>query len=199
VIFVGNGAGALGPSEKAKRVLTSRGIELAEGTLERGQVGAARNAGLEIALMLGAEQIAFFDDDDHYLPGYLKTIEESSKPFRIVGSRPHHVIDDDGTFATTFPDEGAGPVEWLNGGTLSFEAEIAKRLRFPITPFGEDVIFCRLAKELGFEVWDIGPGHFVYERRSQGEHAWKRDARKHLSAFYRVRPAKFPSGEVPAF
>jgi hypothetical protein len=104
------------------------------------------------------------------------------------------VIDDVGTFRTEFPESGS--VDWLNGGTLSFGADIARALRFPLTPYGEDVIFCQLAKGLGFEVWDIGPGPFVYERRTLGVHAWKRDARKHLETFYHIKPAKFPEEQT---
>ena len=107
-----------------------------------------------------------------------------------VGSRPHVTADDRGLYRISYPGGPArGECEWLNGGSQAYPASVARRLRYPIVPYGEDTFFCLLGKQLKIRTYDIGPGHFVYDRRGPtSHHAWSRDAREHARYFFDVEP-----------
>ena len=186
LLVCGNGEGVLGLKLEEGERLAMAGIEVVMLQLPEPNVCRARNSGLDYAAHMGFDWLAFLDDDDHYLPTYLERIGEYAAPNRIVGSRPHTVVDDRGVFRVHYEPD-TGPCEWLSGGTHAFGPDVAKRLRYPIVPFGEDVMFCLLAHQIGIEVYDVGPGEFLYDRRgAPADHAWPRDARKHLGYFART-------------
>ena len=148
----------------------------------------ARNAGLDYSLAQGYPWLAMIDDDDHYLAGWLELVDAHAKEGRITGARPHTVVDDQGVFQTHY-EPAVGVVEWVNGGTQAYSADVARRLRYPITPYGEDVMFCLLGRQIGIETYDVGPGEWLYDRRGKAsDHAWPRDARQHLAYFAKVSP-----------
>ena len=190
VIIAGNGGGVVGLEMDQANRLAEAGIEVVMLQLPEANLCKARNAGLEYALRLEAEWLIQWDDDDHYLPGYLEAVSRWAADDRIVGSRPHVVADDQGLFRVTFAGGPArGPAEWLNGGAQAYPASVARRLRYPLTPYGEDIFFCLLAKQLRIQTYDVGPGHFVYDRRgSVTAHAWRQDARKHMAWFHHTEP-----------
>ena len=165
--------------------LALAGIEIVMLQLPEANLCKARNAGLEYALRLEAEWLMQWDDDDHYLPTWIATVSHWAAPDRIVGCLPYTLVDDRGLFGVRYTQQHqGGPVEWVGGATHSYPASIARRLRYPEVPAGEDVLFCKLAAQLGIASYDIGPGHFVYERRgARDSHAWKKDARSHIALF----------------
>jgi glycosyltransferase involved in cell wall biosynthesis len=186
VIICGNGAGILGLDLKDAERLSLAGIETVMLQLPEANVCHARNAGIEYALHLhregtGTDFLTYFDDDDHYLPGWLELVDAHAAENRIVGCRQHTIVDDRGVFRVHY-EPAEGPADWLSGGTLAFGVDVALRLRFPIMPYGEDCMFCLLAKGLGIEVEDVGPGEYLYDRRGAAtSHAWPRDVRQHMS------------------
>lgn len=181
VIIAGNGKGIGGLAALDRKLLTDKGIRVDELKIPVSHQSIAKNRGIEHALGTGAEWITIFDDDDHYLSGWLARVDECSAERRIVGARPHHVVDDGGLFRVVY-DPAEGVVDWVNGGTISCSAETASRFSYPVTDHGEDVLYCLLAKTRDVETYDVGPGEFVYDRRGI-DHAWVQDARTHYTHF----------------
>lgn len=186
LVVVGNGAGRDGLRADDLARIAVLGIEPVAARCPIAHPAHARNRGLDVALELGAEWIMCVDSDDHYGPGCLASLDAAAGPKRLVGKRPHRVIDDLGAFECQHPSP-VGRSQWVGGALQAYPAELARKLRYPDIAAGEDVLFCMLAERLGFEVWDTGPADFVYERRGAG-HAWQKNARRFMGFFTPIVP-----------
>ncbi|HTQ02950.1 MAG TPA: glycosyltransferase family A protein [Polyangiaceae bacterium] len=142
---------------------------------EGGSPARARNAGLALVRAL-ASLVAFWDDDDTYLPGYLsETVETliAGGPRRVVGKHVRYVRFDDGLYCFHAEQDS-----WL-GGTLGGWTETIPE--FP-DQHGEDRAWFFECERLGFERVTLSPLHFIYDRRS-GSHVWRASRVVTLAAF----------------
>lgn len=186
LVVVGNGAGRDGLRADDLARIAVLGIEPVAARCPIAHPGHARNRGLDVARELGAEWIMCLDSDDHYGPGCLASLDVMADERRLVGKRPHRVIDDQGLFECKHPVP-VGPSQWVGGAVQAYPAELATRIRYPDIAAGEDVLFCVMAEKLGWLVWDTGPEDFVYERRGPG-HAWQKNARRYMGFFTPLVP-----------
>lgn len=131
-----------------------------------GTPARARNAGLERAKELGGPVI-FWDDDDYYGSGYVTEALEQleGNPRRVLGKPVRFVEFDDGIFLFL----GRQGVSFL-GGTMAGWAEELPAI--PDLACGEDLEWCRLLLQLGFELRSTGGRHYLYNRKRGIKHAW---------------------------
>jgi glycosyltransferase involved in cell wall biosynthesis len=195
VIIVGNGGGVAGLDRADQERIEKRGIEVVNVRCPLPHPSHARNRGKKVALELGSDWIAMIDSDDHYGPGFLRDLRLSARRHRLVGKRPHLVIDREGAFRVRYAPPLAGRVPWLTGAAQAYEAELARMLDYPVTSQGEDVMFCIMARRLGWEIHDTGPHDYVYERRGT-THQWQQNVRVYMARFQPVEPVEL---ELPWF
>jgi hypothetical protein len=188
LLVVGNGGGADGLTPDDCRRVELGGIELIPVRCPIAHPSHARNQGMLKAVELGADWVCMIDSDDHYGPQFLSELVLASRPLRMVGKRPHYVVDNDGAFLVRH-EVPTGISPWLGGAAQAFEIELAKQLEYPIIAMGEDVLFCLMAHRMGWEIWDTGPHNFVYERRGSG-HQWRRNARSYMKRFCPLEPVE---------
>jgi hypothetical protein len=191
VLVVGNGEGTagLGPADQGR--IEARGIEVVTVRCPIPHPSHARNRGKKAALELGADWVVTLDSDDHYGPGFLRDIKLSMRRHRVVGKRPHLVVDSRGMFRVCYAPPLAGKSLWLTGAAQAYEAELARLLDYPITSQGEDVMFCMMARRMGWDIHDTGPHDYVYERRGS-THQWQQNVRVYMARFQPVEPVEQP-------
>lgn len=132
-----------------------------------GNPARARNAGLQWVQQHRGGIVAFWDDDDHYGPGYLAEVARAldGHPRRVVGKIIRTVEFDDGRWLFLRKQGHA----FLGGTIAGWARELPP---IPDLPCHEDHEWCRLLEQRGFELKTLSGAHYVYNRR-KGEHAWR--------------------------
>lgn len=122
--------------------------------------------------------IAKFDDDDYYSPYYIPQamkafIEEQAD---IVGKKTIYNY-----FKKNQKLGLRSSIMPVGGGTIMFNKEIFKKVRFPPTNNGEDAKFLRRAKRHHFKIYSTNPYNYVSIRANPLEHTWKISNKRLLS------------------
>jgi hypothetical protein len=126
-----------------------------------------RNMGLEVARVLKAGMLAFFDDDDYYGAGYLAEAVQALELVGFVG-KPNRFVH-------------AGERLWLLDGlppgpvaasTLVVRTGAAMPFRRGSVSWGEDTQWCTDMLAAGRTMAVTGPHHFAYTRGDPVGHAW---------------------------
>jgi glycosyltransferase involved in cell wall biosynthesis len=133
--------------------------------VEGGTPARARNAGLDWLRGERAETVAFWDDDDAYLPGYLTEVSEclGANPGAVCGKFVRYVRFDDGLYYTLGRQDG------FLGGTISAWVEGLPPI--PDLPLNEDREWCFAMRDAGRQLVATSGKNYIYNRRS-GSHAW---------------------------
>jgi len=123
--------------------------------------GEARNVGLEYLRSINAGAVSFWDDDDHYGPGYLEEQAELLRPGRLVGKMFGFVEFDDGV--VYFPwRRNIATSSLLIGGSM---AGIVRELPdWSSQRIGEDGAFAMACRARRMETWVSSAQHWVYSR-----------------------------------
>lgn len=150
----------------------ARGVEVPVGPwrvieCEGGTPARPRNFGLEWVKAHGGGMVAFWDDDDHYGPGYVTEVVATlaGGRRRVAGKVVRFVQFDDGVYFFARKQDTA-----FLGGTIAGWAEELPPI--PDLPCHEDHEWCRELKLQGFELVTLSGAHYVYNRTG-GNHAWK--------------------------
>lgn len=126
-------------------------------------IGAARNAGLDVARERGHEWAAFWDDDDAYGPRYLEQAQEHAAPEYDALTQ--------GIGFVRFPSGlrvFEKPLHFTPGHCTV--ARVSAAPRFPEASIGEDVAWGRQLQWA--RVGRLPPWHMVYYRTATG-HAYR--------------------------
>ncbi|MDF2960772.1 MAG: glycosyl transferase family 2 [Paenibacillus sp.] len=135
--------------------------------------------------------IAKFDDDDYYAPHYLT---DSLKAFKktkadIIGKRAHYMyLRGSKKLILRFPHDENRTVTTLPGATLIIKRDVFKNVAFPNQNVGEDDLFCRRSKKMGYKIYSAGKYNFVaIRRKNSSQHTWIISDKKLITS-HRVVP-----------
>ncbi|MHA6529663.1 glycosyltransferase [Paenibacillus sp. BAC0078] len=126
--------------------------------------------------------IAKFDDDDYYSPYYLteqlKALARTHSD--VVGKHACLVyLAASKRLIIRSPAENNKAVDFVQGGTLLFNRQVTRQVRFADRSIGEDVAFLRKCVAKGYKTFATSPYNYVYIRRKDKKsHTWK--ARDHF-------------------
>lgn len=139
------------------------------------RLGACLNYGIEKAKF---DFIAKFDDDDYYAPNYLGQAMDALKGMNadIVGKGTIYMYFEAlKTLALHKPGHENRFRTGLKGATLLFKKEIIEKVRFPNKNFGEDSVFLKQCKKLGYKLYSTDRCNFAALRTTApGHHTWDR-------------------------
>jgi hypothetical protein len=123
--------------------------------------GDARNVGLQWLREQRVERVSFWDDDDHYGPGYLEEQAGALRPGRLVGKVFGFVEFDDGV--VYFPARrGIATTSLLIGGTMA--GYVRELPDWTSQRIGEDGAFAMACRARRMETWTLSAQHWVYSR-----------------------------------
>jgi len=146
-------------------------------------IGAAKNAGTDLALSLGEEWVVIWDDDDYYGPRYIETIQsEITSEVDVLSLGIAFVRFDDGLYLFTTP------LYFCPGHSTAYRVSTAPR--FPEISLSEDVVWSKFIK--AERAKHLPPWHLVYYRVT-GQHAFKASQARVIQSFGEARRI----GEVP--
>lgn len=126
--------------------------------------GEARNVGMDYLRTVGAEVVSFWDDDDHYGPGYLEEQLEHIRPGRVVGKLFGFVEFNAGM--AYFDARRLVPTTGLLiGGTI---AGILREMPpWKDQRIGEDGAFSMDCRARRLETFLLSEQHWVYSRTGE--------------------------------
>jgi ubiquinone/menaquinone biosynthesis C-methylase UbiE/spore maturation protein CgeB len=136
-------------------------------------LGECLNLGVEAA---GGEYVSKFDDDNFYGTDYLADLIQAFgyTDARVVGKwacytyLSHHDV-----LMLRFPRHEHRYANLLQGGTLTFDRELAKEIPFDPLPRGVDTAFLRNCRDRGVRAYSADRFNFVSVRQREPDgHTW---------------------------
>lgn len=134
-------------------------------------VSRARNVGLAKARKLGADAVAFFDDDDLYSAHYLSSVVNGLREAQIVGRPEHYLFDaSKGSYYLMGPGCPPDEVFAAPGGTLGFRLDGALGF-YEKLAWCEDFDWCLRMRDRGATFRTLPPSHYM-KRQFQSGHTY---------------------------
>lgn len=150
-------------------------------------LGACLNLGIEAA---AGDLIAKMDDDNHYGVHYLADLSDAlrAQGAGIAGKWAHHVwLRSSGAVVLRYPEAENRWVRRIQGGSMLFEGELARSLRFGDLPRAVDSDVLDRALADGVPIWSADRFNFVSVRgEDRSAHTWTVEDATFLTAAGRL-------------
>jgi len=150
-------------------------------------LGACLNAGLDRA---GGDYIAKMDDDNHYGSHYLVDLLDAfeTSGAEIVGKWAHYVwLQSTGAVVLRYPDAEHTYQRRIQGGSMVFDGDLLRGLRFADLPRAVDSDILDRALADGVKVWSGDRFNYVSIRGvDRTSHTWTVDDATFLTASGRL-------------
>ena len=150
-------------------------------------LGACMNLGVDAS---AGELVAKMDDDNHYGTHYLADLAAAMRAqgAGIAGKWAHHVwLRSSGAVVVRYPDFENRWVRRIQGGSMLFEGDVVRRVRFGDLPRAVDSDILDRSMAEGVSIWSADRYNFVSVRgEDRSAHTWTVEDATFLTASGRL-------------